>query len=278
MAAVVLQWLMGQSNIPVTQLYANGLDGNIVLLGNSRAYRIFPVAGLRKELGHPVVNLSYPGISTRISVAILEDYIDRYGPPRLVIAEISDVLESQESISVFRHYSSESKRLAAIVKDTYPDLYRAGQVSHLFNFNNPMFLNSLHKIFLPIPDPQLRGTVSADAVQDMLRDDKPDNFKILPENAQSLAALTALALQHGFELRLVITPFLRNLVSDKYYERWQRDLLSLAGNYQIWDYGLNPRFQSHHFHDRNHLNFLGVKVLFELFRHDGFFAQKQTYK
>jgi len=276
-AAVILQWLMGHSEIPVAQLYAKRLDGNIILLGNSRAYRHFPLKDFSKDFKQPVVNLAYPGISTRISVALLEDYIDTYGPPRLVIAEVSDVLIDQQSISVFRHFTTRSSRLSAILKDTYPDLFHAGLVSHLFNFNNPMFLNSLHKIAFPLPDLRLSGTMSAANIQTILDQNDTTKFKIVPENRHSLALLTTLAQRHEFDLRLVIAPFLPELVEPESYIRWQHEISQLTDNQHIWDYGLNPAFRRSFFYDRNHLNEEGVKIFLHLLRRDGFFAMKDEH-
>ena len=84
--------LIDMSNHNIAKLYSNKQNGEIILIGNSRAKRTFDLGYLENRFGKKVVNLTGLGDPTPLSLAYLLDYIDQGKIPEIIIMESSNLL------------------------------------------------------------------------------------------------------------------------------------------------------------------------------------------
>ncbi|MCW0234918.1 MAG: hypothetical protein OJJ21_15060 [Ferrovibrio sp.] len=200
-----------KSHMPLAELYAGRGAGDILILGNSRAYRHFETTPLSDSTGLTVRNYALLGASTRLMQALLADYIDRYGPPKAVILEISGLNAKAGPEISQRFYRHDSPRLDHLLRHASPELYYAGKISHLIDLNTDVFLNTLHKTVAPHPSILLHGTLDAATATRIADQAKTPYFVIHPDNATALQDITVLARQRGITLIPVLTPILPQL-------------------------------------------------------------------
>jgi hypothetical protein len=271
LGAYMLSEALNFSKHPIARLYSGKAQSDAVILGNSRAYRHFSKKQLSLEIKGQIIDLSIPGASTRLSLALLEDYLERYGTPRVVYLEISGLVTDQAAASLGLPFAAGSKRLNNLIKDRYPTYYYAGLFSHLFSYNNNFSLNLFHKIFFSLPGKLLTGNISAKNMQSLMREKESEYFTSRAENVDAFKAMMRIAKRDDFQLRLLISPVLGIFGTKSRLFQWQTESKLLAGNIKVWDYGSTSDFRSQHFFDRNHLNIEGVQLLMALLRRDGFF-------
>ena len=261
------------SCLPEAKMYSGRGKADVLVFGDSRGYRHFPVMSLEKGFKgrFKVSNLSLIGASIEGMEARLFDYVEIYGPPKMVIVESTSSLSSyNEAFKEQRCFMLYSKRIGRIIKNDYPVLYYAGKVSNLFNYNSVTFLNALHKIVIPEPDLTFKGVISEKSAEDIQKRAK-NFYKITDNNKKALKRIVELSRKKGFELRIVLTPLLPKY-SD--YKQWMRSLEGIIGNdASLWEYVSNNSFVREHFYDYNHLNKDGIKVLLKKLEQDGFFKQ-----
>jgi hypothetical protein len=269
--AVVLGKFLDNSKVPLAQMYAGRLESDIVLLGNSRAYRHFNSEFLARELGAPVANLSSPGASTLVSSVLLSDFIDIYGPPSVVVFEISGLTLGHERVADLRPLGHHAARMDALLRDTHARLYYVTKISHLFRFNSNFFLNAAHKVFFPLPDLMSQGEMTEPIGPDTLANWEGDYFKLRSENAVALKSIIEITERRGIELRLVISPTFPSFAERNGIEAWRDGISKEIGDIPIWDYGTLPELAPEYFADPVHLNARGVDKFMELLKRDGFF-------
>jgi hypothetical protein len=261
------------SCLPEAKMYSGRGKADVLVFGDSRGYRHFPVMSLEKgfKWRFKISNLSLIGASIEGMEARLLDYIEFYGLPKMVIIESTSSLSSyNEAFKEQRCFMLYSKRIGRIIKNDYPVLYYAGKVSNLFNYNSVTFFNALHKIVKPEPELTFKGVIpekKAANVQKRAR----SFYKITDNNRKALKRIVELSRKKGFELRIVLTPLLPKY-SD--YKQWKKSLEGIIGkDVSLWEYVSNNSFVREHFYDDNHLNKDGVKVLLKILEQDGFFRQ-----
>ena len=265
--------ILDHSNDPIAQLYGGRTTGNIVLLGNSRAYRHFDFNVLAKEFGGSVANLSLPGGSMELSVALLKDYIDRYGAPRILIAELSQICADSEAFKNMRPFVSRSARLSRLVEEHFPRQYRMGEVSHLFEYNSEYALNAMQKVFKPMPDLVLDGALEADAAAQV----KPGTY-FVPKLREVAAAkeLVDVVRHWNIDTRFVLTPVVPEYAAANQIEALRTSAQELTKGFKFWDLADKPPLDISDFLDYGHLNRQGVKQFMNELRTQGFFASRHA--
>jgi hypothetical protein len=276
--AWLLQTLMDQSALPIARLYGGKAPTRIVILGNSRAYRHLLVGDMSRDFGRSVENFSNPGAGMRVAQATLLDFIDRYGVPRVVVVELSALTTSAEALSDYRPFVQRSPRLASLIQLEMPQLYYAGQFSHLFNYNSSTFLNALHKAVVPIGDLRLRGSVAPEAVAKWAKEPPPvpPYFQTVEAEAEAFRQILAAREQHGFALRLVLSPVQPVFGHLNQFIPWRDQMKRIVGPYPVWDYGLAHDLKDQEFADPTHMNPAGVANFVCMLRQDGFFDTSPT--
>ena len=268
MAAGVFSSVLDRSHDPIAQLYAGTGSGDIVLVGNSRAYRGFDFDFLSREFGGRVVNLALPGAPIELSEALIDDYLDRYGSPRLLILELSGLVQGPDALKEVRVFTARSKRIASLMRAHHPQLYYAGAASHLFNFNNGFALNLADKVFRPMPDLRLTGEFSEAAAASA-----PDGNYFVPRSDQLVAARRLMAHVQGRNVnaRYMLMPVEKHYAARNQATALQTAVQGLTGGHNLWDLIDGPPVAAPYFADQVHLNRRGVAVLMNHLRTIGFF-------
>ena len=261
------------SCLPDAKMYSGRGNADVLVFGDSRAYRQLPAMSLEKGFKgrFKVSNLALPGSSIECMEARLLDYVEIYGLPKMVIIESTTSLEiDNQAFKEQRCFMLYSKRIGRIIRRDYPVLYYAGNVFNLFNYNCVTYLNALHKIVKSEPDLILKGIIPEKEAKNRQKRAK-SFYKITDNNRKALKRIVELSRKKGIELHIILTPVLGKY-SD--YEQWKRSLEEIIGKgVGLWEFVSNDSFERKHFVNYNHLNKSGVKILFELLEQKGFFQQ-----
>ena len=260
---------LDRSHEPIAELYGDRGVAGVVLLGNSRAYRSFDLGLVSREFGGKVLNLALPGSSMELSEALLEDYIDRYGAPHVLVVELSELMGDPDPLKNMRPFLSRSQRLSLLVKEHFPKLYYAGLVSHLFNYNSDFALNAAHKVLYPMPDLALEGSLSESEIAAIT----PGSYFV--PHAREIGAAQRLietVRRNNIDTRFVLAPVVREYAEANDIAALRRAVGDLTAGFQVWDLAENPPMEPRYFVDQNHLNREGVGIFMQALRERGFFA------
>lgn len=267
-ASRVLAAFLDYSSDPIAQLYAGKGRGDVVLVGNSRAYRDFDLDLLSRKFGGRVVNLALPGAPIELSEALVDDYLDRYGAPRLLIFEPSGLVQRPGAMKDLRAFMGRSARIARLLRRYFPRLYYAGCLSHLFNFNSGFALNLAEKVFRPMPDLRLNGVMSEAAAASVR-----SGTYFVPRKSQIASArrLIAHLRARGVNVRFVLAPVEKHYATRNRVAALRTAVQNLTGGHDLWDEIDGPPDTAAYFADYVHLNRRGVAVFMDLLRKRDFF-------
>ena len=90
------------STLPYAKLYNRKLESNILILGNSRAYRHYYENDWSSILNLNTTNLSLPGAPLIHLEAMLDDYVNIYGEPQYIFLELDSLTTNLEIIPSFK--------------------------------------------------------------------------------------------------------------------------------------------------------------------------------
>lgn len=258
------------SSLPYAKLYSGRGKADVLVLGNSRAFRHFDESQLSQALGLKVSNLAVLGGSMETMNAVLDDYIARYGAPRAVIIEPSCLSADNAQVRNMRHLTRRSPGLQRILQELSPTLAAAGNISHLFTLNGTAYLNALHKIISPYRQVPLDGSVSLDDVQ------PPDRpyFYNRDNNLNALEKTLETLKRHQIRFEIVVTPIFAGFQATRTgYQDWIASLSKVAGGRQrISDYA-ELSLPADAFYDPVHLNRKGVTLFFDTLVGEGVTAR-----
>ena len=260
------------SSMPDAMLYSGRGKADVVILGNSRAYHHFNDKDWSQELGLGVKTYAIEAASMEYNEALLKDYINIYGPPDVVVLELSCLTWDNGQVMNMRSLSLRSEHISKLLKEEYPKAYYIGKVLNLFNYNSTSFLNVLHKIFVTYKQPILSGQVDLGSVDKLISAEPKKYFLNKGHNLESLKNIQKMSQLNGFDLHLIVAPFMKELInSQDGYEDWVKSLKEeYVNDAVILDYGKRI-IDNSYFKDLTHLNESGVKELHKLLRDDGYF-------
>ncbi len=266
LAAHVFGRFIDYSKEPMAALYGGRGEADVLILGNSRAFRHFDAATLAARFNASVANLGYDALPMESAAALLADYIDRYGAPRVVILELSSLSTGPAAIANARTFATRSHRQAELVREHFPEFYFAGTVSHLLNYNSKFALNMAHKVVSARKPQVLNGTegLGPPAARDY--------FTPLPANLVALNNILRLAVENQLDLRLVVAPVWQPFGQLNGVREFRALLQSVAAGRRVWYFADDERFPSHLFFDEAHLNSDGVNLFMSFLDRDDFFA------
>jgi hypothetical protein len=265
--ARVIEAVFHHSREPIAELYGGHGSAGVVLLGNSRAYRHFDLNVLSQEFKTPVANLSLPGASGELSEALFADYLDRYGPPRIVIVELSGLATDSDALKNMRPFVGQSERLSVLLKEHFPRLYYAGKISRLFNYNSEFSAAVAHKIFYPMPNLILDGSLKN------LDEAFPKGRYFAPNEQEitGMRKLVQIARARNIDIRLVLSPALPAYAAANDIDDLRSAVHGIAGGLPVWDFIDSPSMDAKMFYDPTHLNRQGVAAFMNDLRKKGFF-------
>jgi len=268
-----LAWELGrvllQSQARYSVLYRGGPPADIVAVGHSRGVNGFYAPALEKDLGLKVQNLSYNGLSMGLAEAIVRDWVDHHGKPRMLVIEVSNVGNLNDVVGELLPYWVDSERLRAIGETERPHTAAMARVSHLFVFNCELFLRTLYYLRRSDQDWVNRYRMSA-ALLEETRRMGPFELTAQEDALAALQRLVTFAHEQGIALRLTVTPYLCDYLEHATnYQAWL-DRIERAAGERVWDAGCTDRDVTH-FADRLHLNAEGAEAFAATLVRDGFF-------
>lgn len=272
--ALLLEKVMLASHFRYSAVYRPGTDQakDVLILGNSRGVNFLYAPDFQKTTGLTAHNLSYNGLSTRISEAVLLDYLDRKPAPRMVIIEISNLMMDDHAIDQFKLYTSCSKRLDAIYREEAADTYWASRLSRLFLFNCDMFLRTLYYLRRGDQSWINRRRVNLDLVKSLEEMEPADLRPALEPNLEALDRMVRHLREKGVTPVLVMAPYLPEyLARVTHLDSWLGMVRNrLKGKTDVLDYTSGVTDQAC-FADRTHMNIHGAAQLLQKLVADGIF-------
>jgi hypothetical protein len=168
-----------------------------------------------------------------------------------------------------RAFASRSGRIDGLLRKYFPTLHYAGIVSRLFSYNSTFILNAAHKVFAPLPDPMLNGSLppQRQAVE-------PGRY-FMPRDENIAAAKTLMDTTRrcGIEVRLLLSPVIPAYAAANRIDALRSAAHQIAGEARIWDFADDPPVDARYFVDPSHLNRDGVRRLMDTLDQRGFFAK-----
>lgn len=266
LVAIALDSLLRYSSMPLAKLYSGRGCADVLVLGNSRAFRHFDEVELSRSLGMRVSNLAILGGSMETMGVILEDYIAQCDGPRAVIFEASSMAGDNEHIRGQLVYTRHSDGLYRILRSLAPEVAIATKFSHLFAFNGTTYLNILHKIIRPYHQAPLVGSGTLETAG---RSNEP-YFKTIAGNDAAFGRMAETLARRDIPLVVIVSPIYSELnATGGDFDQWWAKLKSRAGptghamNYAEFSLPASA------FYDPVHLNRTGVKAFLKTLLADG---------
>lgn len=142
---LLLDAAMSRCGSRFARLYRDrDLYADVVALGDSRAVNSFNSAELTRLTDLKWFNLGYNGMDPVIMEAMIADYLELHGKPRLFVLEISNLRGAAVMIRDMRIFERYSPRLAAIDSRANGMLARLSAMSPLLSCNSEMYFRLLN--------------------------------------------------------------------------------------------------------------------------------------
>jgi len=272
----IFGWGLGQltlaSKARYSVLYGGREKANVVILGNSRGVNGFYAPTLEGVLQEKVMNLSYNGLSMELAEALLRDWVDLHGAPRLIILEASNVSMGNDVIEGLAPYWSCSDRLGAIADRERPSARTMTRVSHLYRYNGELFLRALWSLRRSDQTWINHYRITPGVITE-IRGMAPITFSASEANLMALSRIMEFARQQRIAIRVIVTPYFDEYLRHvKNYDAWKAQVERAAGA-PIWDEALSETDREH-FADGVHLNDLAAQPIINRLRLEGFFESE----
>ncbi len=205
---MVLSKITQESQFRYSRLYGDKVDSDILFVGNSRGLSFFQPY-VEEKTGLSTANLSYNGMPIDLAVPLVEDYLDRQQPPKVMVMDISlmDSLRMDNKLATqFNHYSPYSERLSELMKDGARNDYYAGKVSHLYRYNSEVFQRTFFYWKKSDKDWLLDRVISPSMVSDVEKQ-QILRFHYDQKMLDKLAGMVSYAKQKGVKVELVVNPY-----------------------------------------------------------------------
>jgi hypothetical protein len=266
--------LLQRSEEPLARMYTGNIKANLVVIGNSRALRLFDDSTLERELALKPANLSVQGASTVMSLAILADYLERQPKPDIIIHEITDLIYANRAVHTLKMYSPHSDRLYALLYAEDKRAALSGVVFKTLNYNNASFRGIAS--FLPWGKRShlLTGEMLASEVD--ASDASPTEYPSLEQNLQALIAIRKLCERHGVRYLPVVAPIHSSrcgLIVN--FNEWVLQAQGVLGpGHPLADYSRHSVFKDRAlFYDPTHINRKGVEIFLKIIMDDGYLGK-----
>ena len=269
--AVILTKIVQQSQFRFSSLYRGGRPGSIVVLGNSRAVNMIYAPDTESELKTPVFNLGFNSQSMEQAEALLLDYLEHNDKPSMVIIELTCMGGSDRLLDNFKFYCKNSSRFQDMLTHYKPKTALFCKISHLYAFNNQMFLRSLYYLNRSDQNWINQGQISQTII-DSIPNSEIDEPKFKTWNQKALARIIKISEESNIPLRLVVAPYVPEYFKRfPNFSKWLNNIEDTVGTkHRIWNYTTTITDMSC-FADRIHTNKKGSKVLLDILINDGFY-------
>lgn len=261
----VLQKAVAHSEFRFARLYAGSAAADMVLLGNSRGLAFYQPA-IEQMTGKTTCNLSYNGLPMDAGRVLVQDYLDRYAPEKLLLDITMCDRENDALLSGFLQYGNRSERFNELIYNKLPLIWWGGQVSALFRLNNEIYQRALYYRKRSDKDWLLDRVISGEQVATATQNsyDLKVNTYLVEQLRQTVAAAQA----KGVRVELVIAPYLPGF-QVKHLDELKQAVESATG-LPVHDYRAALSDVSD-FGDFMHPNRKGSTAYMALLKRDGLF-------
>jgi len=261
--------LMARSRNSFVQMYEGKCRADALLLGNSRMDRNCDAKELERRTGQRALNLGLGGNHTRICEALFLDYIDRYGPPQLLVLELTQCVDSPDSMGEMMIFTRYSSRMRSLAQELDPKFMTFQSIFKSLRYNNDTFWRLASEAVKP-PSPRQLAKVMPREEMERWKQARPSAWPAVPENIKALNRLLKAAKDSGVEVRLIIAPMWCGYKAKiENFDTWKTEMAKHIGEQRIWDYSDLFADEVACFNDGNHLNALGAKRFSEVLIADG---------
>ena len=204
-------WLLGNivedSQFRYSRLYCGDADCDLLFAGNSRGL-IFYQPYIEEKTGVSTFNLSYNGMPVNLAATLLKDYLDRHKPPKVLVLDITLLDKRMDSrlVTGFNCYTPYSERLSDLMRDSFPNDFYGGKVTHLYRYNSEVFQRAFYYLKKSDEDWLLDRVISPTLQKDVEKQGVFD-YDYTPEMLESLADVVNYAKEKGVRVELVVNPY-----------------------------------------------------------------------
>ena len=267
--AACVYWL-SQSEEPIAQLYFGRQNAEVLVVGNSRALRLFSDSAFKDNLGMSSANLSVQSGSTKISLTILNDYLERHSKPKVIIHEITDLIRKDGAVQTLRVYAGASPRLRAIQCQVESKWAIGGKILPTLDFNSQEFREWAAQVVRGKPSYLLETEMSSEIGEGVSQMGFAQ-YNSTKDNLDALTEIKDLCEKLGIQYIPVVAPlFPSYLEKISNFDEWiNKAKMELGDDCPVADYSSHKALAKPELYaDHTHINRRGVKVFFELIRKD----------
>ncbi|MBL7783680.1 MAG: hypothetical protein JNM22_20765 [Saprospiraceae bacterium] len=266
LAGCALKSQVSASVFRYSRLYGGEAEADILLLGNSRGLTFYQPY-IEEKTGLKTFNLSYNGLPMDVAKALTLDYMDHYPAPKRLVIDITTCdRTNDELLTGFLTYSDQSYRLDTLIRGRSPKVWRGGQVSALFRFNNEIFQRALSHRRRSDTDWLLDRTIPPQLAAAVAQHTYP--LEVHPYLVAQLRDLCAAAGAKGVDVRLVISPYFPGFAERVSHLADLKKAVEAATGLPVRDYS-RALSDPAGFGDFMHPNKKGSQAYIDLMRKDG---------
>ena len=262
----ILEKLIQKSQFRYSRLYKGEAESDILLVGNSRGL-MFYQPHIESITGKSTFNISYNGMSMDLARVLVEDYLELYPSPEVMVLDITMCDRKNDGlIAGFNAYSSFSDALTNLVKESNPKVGTAAQLSHLYRYNGEIFQRALYYLGRSDEDWLLDRVITEDLVSTV---DECEPYEIeVPEDIfEDFKATVELAQSKGVEVHLLINPYYPPYANKITNLESLRERFGKAVGLEVHDYS-SAVTELEGFGDYQHLNKNGSRAFLDLLLKD----------
>lgn len=201
----LLKRQVAQSQFRYSRLYGGQAAADILLVGNSRGLTFYQPY-IEEKTGHSTFNFSYNGLPMDAAKVLVQDYLDRYPTPQLLVVDITSCDRTNDALLAgFSAYADQSFRLDTLIHSRLPKVWWGNKVSSLFRYNSEIFQRALSYRRQTDQNWLLDRVISPRLVAHMEQDSYL--LKVHPYLVAQLQEMVASAQAKGVSVRLVISPY-----------------------------------------------------------------------
>ena len=188
-------------------VYQEGAAADVVVLGNSRADNHFPVSDLQRLTCGTALNLGMGGAPTTVADLLWQDYLERHGPPRLLLLEPTSVVDDPNALADLPLLAYYSDRVDGFIRKVDPTMWVSNKLFNTLIFNNNQTIRlAMERVRPTGGDRTLSGSMSP-VLKAQLAHAPSEAMEGFQPNWEALDRIIDSARAHGTTVAVVITPY-----------------------------------------------------------------------
>ncbi len=252
------------------EMYAEKLDAEVAVLGNSRGLHMFHPPAIEEITGKKVANLSFNALPPVTMPVIWEDYLKRHPAPKLLILEVSCISVEDEKGSLERMsvLMDQNPKYGQLIKRRNSTFYWGTQISRLFRYNSSLLWRSLL-----IGGSDQSWIMDSELNEEMLNamvQESDSTLLRVAENAEAIKEVLRIAKEHDIKVKALVAPYYPQycdrLTDVEEWISWVQEELEVT----VEDHSRLLKERGD-FADHLHLNAKGARNLAEKLNSIGFF-------